>query len=157
MKVGRQNYNICFVDDGQIRELNAAFRGIARATDVLSFPWRAKGERGRRAPGADEFKNFLGDLVISTESARRNARAEGHSTRNEVRWLILHGLLHLLGYDHETDGGEMTELEHSMRERLGLIGRTKGRNASARRARPDAVVRKSQAPPGASRAGTHIS
>jgi probable rRNA maturation factor len=69
-----------------------------------------------------EFKNFLGDIVISLDTAKRNARKEGHSTRNEVRWLILHGLLHLLGYNHESDQGQMTKLELALRSRLGVSG-----------------------------------
>jgi probable rRNA maturation factor len=69
-----------------------------------------------------EFKNFLGDIVISVDTAKRNARQEGHSTLNEVRWLILHGLLHLLGYNHESDQGEMTKLELALRRRLGIAG-----------------------------------
>jgi rRNA maturation RNase YbeY len=67
-----------------------------------------------------EFKNFLGDIVISVDTAKRNARKEGHSTLNEIRWLILHGVLHLLGYDHERDHGEMTRLEHALRRRLSI-------------------------------------
>jgi len=69
-----------------------------------------------------EFKYFLGDIVISVDAARRNAREEGHSTLNEIRWLILHGLLHLLGHDHERDQGEMTRLELALRSRLGISG-----------------------------------
>ena len=69
-----------------------------------------------------EFKNFLGDIVISVDTAKRNARKEGHSTLNEIRWLILHGLLHLLGYNHEYDQGEMTRLELALRSRLGISG-----------------------------------
>jgi probable rRNA maturation factor len=67
-----------------------------------------------------EFKNFLGDIVISVDMAKRNAREEGHSTLNEIRWLILHGFLHLLGYDHESDEGQMTKLELALRRRLGI-------------------------------------
>lgn len=119
--LGRRTFNVCFVDDRGIKELNASFRGIKQPTDVLSFPWKKESRQRRSHP--DEFANFLGDLVISTETARRNARAEGHSSQNEFRWLILHGLLHLLGYDHATDEGEMTALEHSLRGRLGLNGR----------------------------------
>jgi len=64
----------------------------------------------------------LGDVVISVVTACRNARTEGHSTLREIRWLILHGLLHLLGYDHAADNGEMTALEYSLRARLGVQG-----------------------------------
>jgi rRNA maturation RNase YbeY len=69
-----------------------------------------------------EFKNFLGDIVISVDTAKRNAGKEGHSTLNEIRWLILHGVLHLLGYNHEKDHGEMTRLELSLRKRLRIAG-----------------------------------
>jgi len=75
-----------------------------------------------------EFRGFLGDIVISAETARANARREGHSTENEIRWLILHGLLHLLGYDHATDQGEMTALELSLRERLGIAEESKSKS-----------------------------
>jgi rRNA maturation RNase YbeY len=69
-----------------------------------------------------EFRNLLGDVVISVQTARRNARREGHSTLNEIRWLILHGVLHLLGFDHERDRGEMTRQELALREQLGIAG-----------------------------------
>jgi len=138
-RLGKRDCNVCLVDDRKIRRLNALHRGKDRATDVLSFPWnpqprlprpRAKSKRdrlGRAYRSAKEgaalgFKNFLGDIVISVDTARRNASKEGHSTLNEVRWLILHGLLHLLGYDHESDQGEMTKLELALRSRLGIAG-----------------------------------
>jgi rRNA maturation RNase YbeY len=125
--------------------LNAAYRGRAQATDVLSFAWHAEAKNAGRSAQevspmpmtghpvtrkkADALKNgsrrpelanFLGDIVISAETARRNARAEGHSTVREIRWLILHGALHLLGHDHEGDHGEMTALEHSLRAKLRI-------------------------------------
>lgn len=145
LRLGGRDFNVCFVGDGAIAALNATYRGKARATDVLSFPWmsgtsaerkplqsvfsrgavRAKSvrqktvDRSRDVEGS-ELSNFLGDIVISVQTARRNARAEGHSVAREIRWLILHGVLHLLGYDHETDGGEMTEIEHRLRARMRL-------------------------------------
>lgn len=145
LRLGRRDFNVCFVGDSAIAALNAAHRGKARPTDVLSFPWavetgdqrrpsphgalrnsdRAKNtrrkasERPRTAAGR-EFSNFLGDIVISVETARRNARMEGHSVAREFRWLILHGALHLLGYDHERDGGIMTELEQQLRAQMGI-------------------------------------
>jgi probable rRNA maturation factor len=132
---GGRECNVCLVDDRQIKRLNSLYLGKRRATDVLSFPWDAERRRRRtritsarpRYAGriasecaAVEFKNFLGDIVISVEAAKRNARQERHSTLNEIRWLILHGFLHLLGYDHESDQGEMAKLELALRRRLGI-------------------------------------
>ena len=139
LRLGRRDCNVCFVDDRQIRRLNLLYLGRKRATDVLSFPFNAQQRQPPQRPGSEharsrhtrrsaneraglEFKNFLGDIVISVDTARRNARKEGHSTLNEIRWLILHGLLHLLGHDHERDQGEMTRLELAMRSRLGISG-----------------------------------
>ena len=139
LRLGRQDCNVCFVDDRQIKRLNSLHRGKDCATDVLSFPWNAQQRQPRQRPGsesarprhsrrsaneraASEFENFLGDIVISVDTAKRNARKEGHSTANEIRWLILHGVLHLLGYNHERDHGEMTRLELAMRSRLGISG-----------------------------------
>ncbi len=122
LRLGRETFDVCLVDDQRIRRLNASFRNKAKPTDVLSFAWDRGSNKKARSRANEEFRNFLGDIVISTETARRNARAEGHSTQNEVRWLILHGLLHLKGYDHETDQGEMTALELSLRNRLKITG-----------------------------------
>ena len=135
LRLGRREFNVCFVDDREIERQNAAFLGRRRPTDVLSFPWQGSGAAHRIGAGNAEFANFLGDVVISAETARRNARREGHSTVNEIRWLILHGLLHLLGYDHERDRGEMTSLELSLRERLGVAGQHKVQRRRARLAR----------------------
>jgi probable rRNA maturation factor len=120
-----REFNVCFVDDDRMAELNREFRGKHHPTDVLSFQWQ-EGEMsdpwGQRAQsaGAADLEGFLGDVVISVETARRNASAEGHSLGREINWLILHGLLHLLGMDHEKDNGEMTALEYDWRARLGL-------------------------------------
>jgi len=137
LRLGTREFNICFVDDSAIRNLNSAYRGKDKATDVLAFPWnevdgplppepRAPSRRGERGG----ITNFLGDVVISVETARRNACVEGHSTLNEIRWLILHGVLHLLGYDHEHDSGEMTALELALREQLGVAGGLGGKEKS---------------------------
>jgi probable rRNA maturation factor len=99
---------IAFVSDKRIRELNRQFRGVDKATDVLSFP----------DDGPD--KQNLGDIAISTETAARQAKDNGLSFDNEVAQLILHGLLHLSGYDHETDNGEMNRLELKLRKRLKI-------------------------------------
>jgi probable rRNA maturation factor len=118
LRLGRKNFGVCFVDDARIAELNRRYRRKPRPTDVLSFPWKSEAPR---AGGDRDFRNYLGDIVISAETARRNARAAGHSTAREIRWLILHGTLHLLGYDHETDDGKMTRLERALRHRLETL------------------------------------
>ncbi len=114
---------IALVDDAAMRRLNRAFAGKRRATDVLSFPAFAPGGRGR-VPGASAGKpaqpRHLGDIVIATGVARRQARVAGHAYAQELRVLALHGLLHLLGYDHEADEGRMARLEARLRRRGGL-------------------------------------
>lgn len=112
----------CLVtDDTELQRLNRDFRGKDYATDVLSFP--ACGER-TPAPAS------LGSIAISVERAREQARRFGHSVEQELRILMLHGLLHLLGFDHESDRGEMARTEADWRQRLalpdGLIERTHG-------------------------------
>lgn len=120
--------NVCFVSDRAMRNLNRRFRHKDRSTDVLSFPAK---ERETPLP-ADESApirahaaagGFLGDVAISPATARRNARRVARSLEDELRALILHGVLHLLGYDHETDRGEMNRLEGRLRRRLGLSRR----------------------------------
>jgi probable rRNA maturation factor len=121
LNLGRREFTVCLVDDGRMRRLNAEFRGQDRPTDVLSFPWRGGANENReRGRNGSELRNYLGDIAVSTESARANARAEGHGTGREILWLILHGTLHLLGYDHTTDRGEMTRLERRLRARLHI-------------------------------------
>jgi probable rRNA maturation factor len=104
---------VAFVSDRSMRELNRRWRGKVGTTDVLSFP-----------AGQEEFEKgeglSLGDVVISVEQAARQAAEHGLDFENEVEQLILHGLLHLCGYDHETDGGEMNALELRLRRRLGI-------------------------------------
>ena len=99
---------IAFVSDKKIRELNRQFRGIDKATDVLSFP----------AGGPDDSE--LGDIAISVDTAATQAKENGLKFEGEIAQLILHGLLHLSGYDHETDNGEMNRLELKLRRRLGI-------------------------------------
>jgi len=97
---------IAFVSDRNIRKLNQQFRGVDKATDVLSFP-------------ADEPDN-LGDVAISVETAAKQAKENGLSLNDEIAQLILHGLLHLSGYDHETDNGEMNRFELKLRRKLKI-------------------------------------
>jgi probable rRNA maturation factor len=97
---------IAFVSDKSIHKLNQQFRNIDKATDVLSFP-------------AEEETN-LGDIAISVETAAAQAKENGLTFDAEIAQLILHGLLHLSGYDHETDSGEMNRLELRLRKKLGI-------------------------------------
>ena len=97
---------IAFVSDKSIRKLNQLFRGVDKATDVLSFP-------------ADEANN-LGDVAVSVETATAQAKENGLPFDNEIAQLILHGLLHLSGYDHETDNGEMNRFELKLRSKLRI-------------------------------------
>ena len=109
----KRNATIVFVSDGAIKELNRRFRGKNYPTDVLSFPTAA-------ATFEIEHQSLLGDVVISVERATAQAKEHGLSFSDEVRQLILHGLLHLCGHDHETDRGEMNRLELRLRRQLGI-------------------------------------
>lgn len=103
--------------DIAIRRLNRQFRGKNKATDVLSFPADSPvpKSKGQWAP-----EHAAGDLAISVPTARRQAEARGHSLSIELKVLMLHGLLHLAGYDHETDNGTMARQEQKLRAKLGL-------------------------------------
>ena len=105
-------FSVAFVNDGRMKQLNELFRGKKTTTDVLSFPHEP-----------DEFdpdKDNLGDIVISAEQAAKQAAENGLSIEAEIKQLILHGVLHLCGYDHETDNGEMNALELELRDKLGI-------------------------------------
>ena len=105
----RGHVAIAIVSDREMRRLNHTYRRVDATTDVLSFP------------AEESFRRLeLGDLAISRPAARRQAREYGHGVRAELRILALHGLLHLLGYDHETDHGDMKRLEERLRRRAGL-------------------------------------
>jgi probable rRNA maturation factor len=105
------------VSDGRMRVLNRAFRGKDKVTDVLSFPVGGAQARGdSEAP----VPISIGDIVIANGVATRQAREHGHALGTELRILALHGLLHLLGYDHETDDGRMTRAEARLRKKGGL-------------------------------------
>ncbi len=99
-------FDCLIAGDAELRKLNLRFRGKDYATDVLSFPGAAKPS--------------IGDVAISAARARAQAREFGHSTEDELRILMLHGVLHLLGMDHETDGGRMARAERRWRRELGL-------------------------------------
>jgi probable rRNA maturation factor len=111
------------INDGEMTRLNRTYRGKKKSTDVLSFPSE---ERGRPAGLQRRVKSlggvFLGDIAISPTVAWRNANSFGRTCEEEICILMLHGILHLLGYDHETDRGEMERVETRLRQRLGLAG-----------------------------------
>lgn len=111
----------------RMQVLNSRFRGKESATDVLSFP------------GPQFTESFAGDIAISIDIASHNARSMGHSIGDEVRILVLHGLLHLAGYDHEADNGEMARRETRLRKKfrlpLGLLERSSTRKIKAGKAR----------------------
>ena len=119
-----------FAGDRAMRRLNREFRGVDATTDVLSFPgdsaageWTdgnagaAGGAEGGGRCEVGEGVGHLGDIVISVPAARRQAAAAGHDPEREIRILLLHGVLHCLGHDHEVDGGEMEQLERRLRRR----------------------------------------
>jgi len=112
--------DVLLTDDKTVKRLNRDFRGKNKATDVLSFPAGDFAEAKTKAHGAPDLLELSGDLAISVDMARKQAAAIGHSVSTEIKVLMLHGLLHLAGYDHETDDGEMARREASFRKRLGL-------------------------------------
>ena len=109
----RGEVTVAVVSDRRVRGLNRVYRGVDKATDVLSFPALSSSNGGHRP-------SFRGDIAIARGVARRQARQQGHSEATEWRVLSLHGLLHLLGYDHETDAGRMARAERRLRRQGGL-------------------------------------
>src|SRR5262245_37729222 len=117
----RGTVNLAIVSDRRIRSLNHTYRRKNYATDVLSFPTNPPNPESRIPnPSAERGRKFLGDIVIARGVARRQAREAGHSEATELRVLALHGLLHLLGYDHERDNGRMARVERRLRRKGGL-------------------------------------
>jgi probable rRNA maturation factor len=107
--------------DARVRALNRTYRGLDRATDVLAFPIDRPRRRGRSHTTGPVLTPYLGDVVIASGVARRQARAAGHPEATELRVLALHGLLHLLGYDHHGVGrSRMARVEQRLRARGGL-------------------------------------
>lgn len=135
--------SVLLTDDMRMRELNRGFRGKRKTTDVLSFPAPA-------VPGLPAKYQHAGDLAISIEVAGQQAEAFGHTLEIELRVLMLHGLLHLAGFDHEADAGEMRARELVLREELklpsGLIERSSAGGVAARSsAKAPAVKREMRA------------
>jgi len=110
------------INDAEMTRLNGTYRDKKKSTDVLSFP--AEEQHGKPGGLAQQVRRaggkFLGDIAISPKVARGNAKSLGRKLPEELQVLILHGLLHLLGYDHETDQGEMERIEMRLRRRLGI-------------------------------------
>lgn len=149
-EAGDSTFSVAFISDRRMRELNNLFRGKDSTTDVLSFPHEpdeflsVPTAIAGKIPGSDDEEkanhgeheihgtnpkseipnpksdDFLGDIVISAEQAQKQAEENGLTLENEIKQLILHGLLHLCGFDHETDDGEMNARELELRERLGI-------------------------------------
>jgi probable rRNA maturation factor len=132
LRLNGAEITIALVSDPAIARMNETYRHKKGPTDVLSFPGddapRRNGGR-RRAPRARAKRqdgavasdgHSLGDIAISPATARRNAKKLGRTLPDELQILILHGVLHLLGYDHETDNGQMTRVENRLRRKLGL-------------------------------------
>jgi probable rRNA maturation factor len=104
--LGRRAVDVLITDSREMRKLNHRFMGKDRPTDVLSFP--------------AEIDGFAGEIAISADVARHSARALGHPLATELKILMLHGMLHLAGHDHQTDRGEMARLEQKLRRKLRL-------------------------------------
>jgi probable rRNA maturation factor len=129
VKLPAESVTICFVENRDIARWNRAYRGKKGATDVLSFPVQARNGHNARRPRVDspEFFSaeprgtaYMGDIAIAPAVAKRNAVRFDRTVDDELRILILHGVLHLLGFDHETDRGEMDRREAWLRRQLGL-------------------------------------
>jgi probable rRNA maturation factor len=139
LQLPADSLTICLVTPAKIAGWNRAYRGKNRPTDVLSFPTSvhhkrtkrtASRRRGKRSNGDDHSSasfassssstSYLGDIAIAPVIAGQNARRFGRSFDDEMRILILHGMLHLSGYDHETDNGQMDRRERKLRRVLGL-------------------------------------
>lgn len=113
--------SVTFTDNDGIRELNNKFRGIDKETDVLSFPLFDY-EGTEDEPPIDELENALGDIVLSLERAGTQAEEFGHSFEREAAFLTVHSMLHLLGYDHETDAESDLDMRRRQREIMDKIG-----------------------------------
>lgn len=130
LRVPADALTICLVTNAEIATWNRVYRGKNRPTDVLSFATdeprskqRIRKLPGKRAPFASRAASsskYLGDIAIAPAVARQNARRLGREFDCEMRILVLHGILHLMGYDHETDQGQMERREMRLRRQLGL-------------------------------------
>lgn len=120
LKLRADSFAICFVTDREIARWNRAYRGKNRPTDVLSFPTDERPGPRKQRKSESLPDSYLGDIAIAPAVALRNSRKFGRALDDELRILILHGMLHLMGYDHETDTGQMDRREQRLRRALGL-------------------------------------
>ena len=128
--ISEADVTVCLVSDAEIARMNQAFRKKKGPTDVLSFPTierrrpailrKPRSLRIQHKSPESRVPSFLGDIAIAPSVARRNAKKLGRTLPSELQILILHGVLHLLGYDHETDRGQMDRIEARLRRKLGL-------------------------------------
>ena len=135
LRLPADSVTVCLVSDAEMAKWNRAYRGKNRPTDVLSFPVSSasvihRQRRSRRTDSKavsasesdhlDPCSGYLGDIAIAPAVARLNAVRFGRPLEVEMRMLVLHGMLHLMGYDHEADGGQMDRRERRLRRELGL-------------------------------------
>ena len=133
LRLPKDALTVCFVSDSQMARWNRAYRGKSGPTDVLSFPTddsqptRNVNKQTKRkrnlvfSTPTGRSEEYLGDIAIAPAVAKRNARHFGRTFRDEMRILILHGILHLMGYDHEADNGQMDRREKRLRRELRLF------------------------------------
>jgi probable rRNA maturation factor len=122
LELHKESVAIRLINDTEMARLNRQYRNKQRTTDVLSFPAEKRRHPSSLKSSVRKLRgSFLGDIAISPVVARRNARTFGRRLEDELRILTLHGVLHLLGYDHETDRGEMSRIEMRLRRRLGIV------------------------------------
>jgi probable rRNA maturation factor len=134
LRLPKDSFTVCLVSDAEIARWNRAYRGKSGPTDVLSFPMNAHKTQSRRsrdgrarrgdlldAVTTNHSGKYIGDIAIAPAVAKRNAIRVGRSFDDEMRILILHGILHLMGYDHETDDGQMERRENRLRRELRLV------------------------------------
>jgi len=134
LRLPKDSFAVCLVTDAEIARWNRAYRGKSGPTDVLSFATnvpktkRGHGRKGRvrkddllDAAAANHSAQYIGDIAIAPAVAKRNASRFGRTFDDEMRILILHGILHLMGYDHEADDGQMERRENKLRRELRLV------------------------------------
>jgi rRNA maturation RNase YbeY len=114
LKLEDAQVTVAFVSDAEIARWNQNYRHKKGPTDVLSFPAVTNGAPSKKS------EKFLGDIAIAPETARRYAKKNARTLQQELRVLMLHGVLHLMGYDHESDNGRMNRIEQKLRRRFGI-------------------------------------